>query len=123
MPPPRPASRTRSPASSPASSSSAPAARRKRREPPPRPPPRPPPPPHARAVTPEERVERRISEIQFDAAPEVVTEILADLERAPEVSAVSRVEMRRADREGASRQLHATIAAETWVVARKGRAR
>lgn len=62
------------------------------------------------------RVERVIREVQFMATPEQVAAVVADLERSREVSAVSRVQMRRADREGASRDVRATIAAEVWTI-------
>lgn len=68
------------------------------------------------------RVERLINEYQFDAEPEVVTAVLADLERTPLVTAISRVQIRKGDpREG--RKVKATIAAELWSRTPKGRGR
>lgn len=69
----------------------------------------------------EERVDRQIREIQFDATPEAIAAILADFENSPEVAAVSRVQLRRGDSQLSSeRLLKATIAVETWVVSKKG---
>ncbi|MEX2219383.1 MAG: hypothetical protein WD749_11580 [Phycisphaerales bacterium] len=69
-----------------------------------------------------EKAERRVAEIQFDSTPENIASVLADLERSPEVASVSRVQVRRTERDSSSRLLHATIAAEAWVITR-GRAR
>jgi hypothetical protein len=77
--------------------------------------------PLVRAVSSDERVERRIADIQFDASPEEITGILADLERSPEITAVSKIQLRRAD--GGGRTLHATLTAEAWVITRKKTAR
>jgi hypothetical protein len=78
--------------------------------------------PLTRTVATDERAERRIADIQFEAAPEEIAAILADMERAPQISAVSRVQVRKADKESASRELQTTITAETWVITKKGRA-
>lgn len=68
------------------------------------------------------RVERLINEYQFEAEPEVVTAVLADLERSPLVSAVSRIQVRKGDaKEG--RKVRAVIAAELWSRVPKGRTR
>jgi hypothetical protein len=77
--------------------------------------------PLSRSVAADERAERRIADIQFEASPEDIAGILADIERDPGVSAVSRVELRKADRDSVSRQLQARIIAETWVITKKGR--
>jgi len=76
----------------------------------------------------EYRVDRLITELQFDASPETFMGILADLERSPEVAAVSRVALRKSapaagSRSSSSRSLKATIAVEAWELVRKGRAR
>lgn len=69
-------------------------------------------------------VERLILDISFEATPDVVTAILADLEQAKEVAAISRVEIRRQDAGGRgstapsnSRIVKATISPEAWVIA------
>jgi hypothetical protein len=63
-------------------------------------------------------VMRLTNEIQFDGTPEQVSAVVADLEACPEVAGVSRVQVRRSDEERA-RAVRATIAAETWLLARK----
>jgi hypothetical protein len=71
-----------------------------------------------------ERIDRVVREVQFDAEPEAISAVLADLERTPEVAAVSRVQLRRASApDGPPRALNATIAAEAWVITRRERAR
>lgn len=74
------------------------------------------------AVGPAYRVERLINEYQFEAEPETVTAVVADMERTPLVSSVSRVQMRKGDaRDG--RRVKATIAAELWSRTPKGKTR
>ncbi len=65
-------------------------------------------------------VTREFSDLEFEATPEQVTAIVADLERVPEVAGVSRVQLRRVDAEGGSRLLRANVSVETWVIQRKG---
>jgi hypothetical protein len=65
-------------------------------------------------------VSREFSDLQFEATPEQVTAIVADLEKVPEVAGVSRVQLRRVDDESGSRLLRASISVETWVVQRRG---
>lgn len=69
--------------------------------------------------------ERLILDISFEATPETVTAVLAALEQAREVAAISRVEIRRQDagrdpRAGSSssgsRIVKATISPEAWIV-------
>ena len=68
------------------------------------------------------RIDRQVREIQFDATPESIAAVIADLESAPEVAAISRVQLRRGDQQdSAARLLKATISVEAWVVSRKGR--
>jgi hypothetical protein len=70
------------------------------------------------------RIDRQVREIQFDATPEDIAAVVADLESAPEVAAVSRVQLRRGDQQdSAARLLKATISVEAWVAGRKGRTR
>lgn len=69
-----------------------------------------------------QRVDRFIREIQFEAAPETLAAVLADLERSPEVAAVSKVQVRKSE-EGGGRLLRATVSVEAWVLARKGGSR
>jgi hypothetical protein len=65
------------------------------------------------------KVERLVREVQFEASPEAVAAVVADLEKTPEVAAVSRVQLARSDEEGAGRVLRATISAEAWILVRK----
>jgi hypothetical protein len=68
------------------------------------------------------RIDRQVREIQFDATPEDIAAVIAELESAPEVAAISRVQLRRGDQQdSAARLLKATISVEAWVVSRKGR--
>jgi hypothetical protein len=69
------------------------------------------------------RVDRLIMDLQFDASPEQVSAILADLESAPEVAAITRVQLRRETAgEGSAapgRMLRVSLSAEAWILARK----
>lgn len=70
------------------------------------------------------RVERLVTELQFEASPDSVAAVLADLERSPEIAAVSRVQIRKASANGqekksSSRTVRATLAVEAWQVVRK----
>ncbi len=70
-------------------------------------------------------IDRFILDVTFDATPETVTAIVAQLEQSPQVAAVSRVEVRRpeAGRSGSSgaapagRTVKATVSSEAWIVA------
>jgi hypothetical protein len=70
------------------------------------------------------RVERLVTELQFEASPETIAAVLADFERSPEIAAVSRVQLRKGATNGtekkpASRTMRATLAAEAWQLVRK----
>lgn len=69
------------------------------------------------------RIDRLIMDLQFDASPEQVSAVLAELESTPEVAAISRVQLRReAAGEGgkpAGRTIRANLSAEAWLLARK----
>jgi hypothetical protein len=69
------------------------------------------------------RIDRLIMDLQFDATPEQVAAVIADLESTPEVAAVSRVQLRReSGGEGgqpAGRTVRANLTAEAWLLARK----
>jgi hypothetical protein len=69
-----------------------------------------------------QRVDRFIRELQFEADPETLASVLADLDRSPEVAAISKVQARKAE-EGGGRLLRATVSVEAWVLARKGGSR
>lgn len=72
----------------------------------------------------EYKVDRLVTELQFDASPATVAAVLADLERAPEVAAVSRVQVRKAGPQGdrpVGKVLRTTIAVEAWQLVRKAK--
>lgn len=70
------------------------------------------------------RIDRLVREVQFEATPEDIAAVISELENAPEVAAVSRVQIRRGDsRDTAGRILKVTLSAEAWVLSEKGRAR
>src|SRR5262245_57816878 len=67
------------------------------------------------------RVDKLTKMIEFRAEPEQVSAVLADLEKSPLVTTISLVFIRRTDvRDQGSRELSATITAETWLLAKKG---
>lgn len=70
-------------------------------------------------------VERLILEVSFEASPEVVSAVLADLEKAKEVATIGRIDIRRQESGGrgsapasGSKILKATISPESWVLTR-----
>jgi hypothetical protein len=70
------------------------------------------------------RIDRLIKDIQFNSEPEVAAAVIADLERTPVVATVSRLQIREADsRDKSARQVRVSLAAEAWMLARKGKAR
>lgn len=72
----------------------------------------------------DERVERLINQITFEADPEKVSSVIAELEKIPEVAAVSRVEIKTAaPNDKTTRLLKATVVAEAWQIKKKERAR
>lgn len=87
----------------------------------------------ARALAADGKIERYIVEVSFEATQETVAAIIADLEQAPGISAVSRVKIDRtaiggrfgedfgapgAGGESAAGRVRATISAEAWVLLR-----
>lgn len=69
--------------------------------------------------------ERIVLDLAFEASPEAVTAIITQLEQAPEIALVGRVELRRPDagrdpKSGApvavSRTLKVTVSPEAWIV-------
>jgi hypothetical protein len=69
-----------------------------------------------------QRVDRVVRELQFEASPETLAAVVAELERSPEVAAISKVQARKADEES-GRVLRTILTVEAWVLARKGAAR
>ena len=71
-------------------------------------------------VGPEQRIERMVRDIEFDATPEAVDAVLAALERSPVVATVSKVQIRNLDsKDKSARQVHAAITAEAWFLSPK----
>jgi len=69
------------------------------------------------------RVARLVRHVQFDGSPRTVARVIADLERTPLVSGVSRVEITTATRRDEGRgSVRARLSVETLVIERKGRA-
>lgn len=80
--------------------------------------------PLAGIVGSDKRIERIVKELQITATPEQIIRLIADLEQLPTVAAVSRVQLRKpSENEREGRKVKADISVETWVVARKGKAR
>lgn len=73
------------------------------------------------------RADRLILDVSFESEPETVSRVLADLERAPQVTAVSRVVIRLADasrgsaRATPSRRVKAELWVEAWIIPQGGR--
>lgn len=73
------------------------------------------------------RVERAIVEVTFETTQETVVQIIADLERSPAVSAITRIKIDKSTaswstpdgEEQSERKVRATIAAEAWVRVKK----
>lgn len=69
-------------------------------------------------------IDRLILEVTFEATPDTVVAILAELEKAPEVAAVSRVRIDKSvARDEGSQTVRATITPEAWVLAADSSAR
>lgn len=68
------------------------------------------------------RVGRLVTELQFEARPDVVAAVIADLEQSAEVSAITRIDLRKGGRDS-SRLLRAQVSAESLVLLRTGGSR
>lgn len=64
-----------------------------------------------------QRAERVTAEIQFEAAPDIVAKVLAELESSPEIDSISTLRMVRLD---ASKKLRVRAVIEAWVVSSGG---
>jgi hypothetical protein len=72
--------------------------------------------PLATALPRSDKVERIVQDIQFEAPPDAVYALLADLEREPIVSTVSRLQIRKeSGRTATAGAVRVSIAVETWV--------
>jgi hypothetical protein len=73
-------------------------------------------------VGPDQRIDRMVRDIEFDATPEVVAAVIAGLERSPVVAAISKVQVHQIEgKDKSGRMVHATVTAEAWLLtAKKG---
>lgn len=70
----------------------------------------------------EYRVDRLQRDVQFTADPDIAVAVIADLERTPIVSTVSRLQIRQADgKDKGTKLVRVTMTVESWLLARKGR--
>jgi hypothetical protein len=68
------------------------------------------------------RIKRIVRDVTFEASPDTMTQIVADLEKSADVSAVSRVFVRKTtgsgNRGASTKNLNITLSIEAWGVAR-----
>lgn len=80
-----------------------------------------------KSIASDQRIDRLIIDVQFDATPEQIAGVVADLEQSEVVAAVSRVQLRKAadgDRGRASgRIVRANLSVEAWLLSKRERAR
>ncbi|MCC6229281.1 MAG: hypothetical protein IT432_08655 [Phycisphaerales bacterium] len=71
------------------------------------------------------RLDRLVKDLQFESTPDTVARVIADCERAPEIVAVSRVQITKlqSGRGVPAGTVRANITVEAWKLSRKGRAR
>jgi len=68
------------------------------------------------------RVDRLQRDLQFVSDPAIAAAVIADLERLPALSTISRLQVRQAEgKEKGSKAVRVTLTAETWLLARKGK--
>ena len=68
------------------------------------------------------RVEKIVKDLTFLATPEQLAGALADLEKEPLVTSISRVSARQSDgQERFDRKLRCSVVVETWVIVKKGK--
>lgn len=66
------------------------------------------------------RIERLTKVLEFQADPDVVAKVIADLEQNPIVTTISNVQVRQAEgRARGTKQVAASITVESWLLARK----
>jgi len=68
-------------------------------------------------IAPGQRAERVMGELEFEASPETVSSIIAQLESSPDVDAMSSLRLTRID---ASKKLRVKLVIEAWVVGSDG---
>ncbi|GEM_PF-1580028 len=70
----------------------------------------------------QQRVEKLVNDLSFQATPEQVIAVLADLEREPLVTTIPRINIRQSDgQDRFNRLLRVSIAVETWVLVKKAK--
>lgn len=70
------------------------------------------------------RLERITKQLDFEAEPEDVVRVIADLERLPVVATISAVQIRQKDaRDKTTRTVQASLTIEAWQVSKKGKSR
>ncbi|MBL8760969.1 MAG: hypothetical protein JNL50_06660 [Phycisphaerae bacterium] len=71
------------------------------------------------------RLDRLVKDVQFEASPDTLAKVIADLEQSPEIVAVSRVQITKlqSGRGVPAGTVRANITAEAWKLSRKGRPR
>lgn len=67
------------------------------------------------AIRPNQRAQRTSAEITFDAAPDVVSKVVAELEASPDIDGIKSLRLQRLD--PASRKLRVRMTIEAWVIA------
>lgn len=78
--------------------------------------------PLAKAISKDDKIDRIIQDLQFDATPEAAVAVIADLEREPIVANISRIQIRKdAGRGGQAGTVRVSMAVEAWVRVRKER--
>lgn len=75
-------------------------------------------------LQPNQILQKQVVEVTFESPPEVVARVVADLEREPCVSTVSRITMRRTEEQDRSRRggggmVRAGLTVEAWFVSQK----
>ncbi len=65
-----------------------------------------------------QQAQRLVLDVDFECGPVVATEILAELEQSPEVTAVGRVIIRKIEREG-KKAVRVSVSPETWVITQR----
>jgi hypothetical protein len=71
-------------------------------------------------VGPDQRIDRMVRDIEFDATPEVVEQVIAGLERSPVVATISKVQVHQVEgKDKSGRMVHATVTAEAWFLSSK----
>jgi hypothetical protein len=71
-------------------------------------------------VGPDQRIDRMVRDIEFDATPEVVAEVVAGLERSPVVATISKVQVHQNEsKDKGGRMVHAVVTAEAWFLTSK----